>query len=98
VNSLKQKTKKRNNKNINKKQIAKKIAIGVATFSLGSMAGSSIVWASHSESGACVELANLGGDVRGVRDSKNPNGGILKISSNSFKGLLHDIKQGKYGN
>lgn len=36
--------------------------------------------ASKQADGACVEVTALGGDVIGVRDSKNPSGAMLRFT------------------
>lgn len=36
----------------------------------------------------CVELADLGDRVVGVRDSKNPTGPILRVTRDGLAGLL----------
>lgn len=48
--------------------------------------------------GECVELASINEDTRGIRDSKNPNGGILTISSKALNSFFADIKAGNYSN
>ncbi|MBA9001688.1 DUF397 domain-containing protein [Thermomonospora cellulosilytica] len=48
---------------------------------------------SGSEQNACVEVADLADGI-GLRDSKSPDAGHLKISAESFAALLHQIKQG----
>ena len=56
-------------------------------------------WRKSSYSGAnggdCVELAHTKGAMF-MRDSKNPNGGMLKFTPGTFSALLTDIKSGKY--
>lgn len=60
---------------------------------------SSAVWRKSSRSGSnggtCVELAALPGAVA-VRDSKNPGGGHLAVSAQTFGVLLRDIKAGDF--
>ncbi|SNR69620.1 DUF397 domain-containing protein [Actinomadura mexicana] len=50
--------------------------------------------ASHSASngGECVEVADLGRGV-GVRDSKDPAGGHLAITPESFRALIAELKR-----
>ncbi|WP_185025915.1 DUF397 domain-containing protein [Actinomadura coerulea] len=55
-------------------------------------------WRKSSHSGgvndeACVELARLGHSV-GVRDSRDPDGPHLDLSSQAFGGLLARIRRG----
>ncbi|MER7542743.1 DUF397 domain-containing protein [Actinomadura sp.] len=57
-------------------------------------------WRKSSYSGgandsACVEAAALRGGV-GIRDSKNPNGGQLRVTDMAFAGLLRQIKDGTF--
>ncbi|QKW37654.1 DUF397 domain-containing protein [Actinomadura sp. NAK00032] len=57
-----------------------------------------IEWRKSSRSGgvndnACVELARLDGAI-GVRDSKDPAGGHLGLSSREFSQLVTRIKHG----
>jgi hypothetical protein len=49
---------------------------------------------SNSSGGACVELA-CGGDVRAVRDSKNPEGGVVRVNSRSAGAFLVAVKAGR---
>ncbi|MFE2751383.1 DUF397 domain-containing protein [Actinosynnema sp. NPDC059335] len=49
---------------------------------------------SNSSGGACVELA-CGNDVRAVRDSKNPHGGVLLIGDRSAGAFLAAVKAGR---
>lgn len=43
----------------------------------------------------CVEVADLGGNI-GVRDSKDPDGPRLGLSSQDFGGLLVRIRRGEF--
>lgn len=50
---------------------------------------------SHSEGsqdGACVEVADLGNGLVGLRDSKNPSLPHLSVSVNAFKRIIRQIK------
>ena len=47
--------------------------------------------------GNCVELA-MWKEERLIRDSKNPNGGVLSLSPKSLKAFLKSIQKGKFGN
>lgn len=49
---------------------------------------------SDTQGNSCVEVAQLSGAI-GVRDSKNPAGGNLSLTSAQFTALLTDIKAGK---
>jgi Domain of unknown function (DUF397) len=52
---------------------------------------------SSGQGGNCVEVArNLPGIVA-IRDSKNPGGGALTFSPETWHGFLADIKTGRLG-
>lgn len=42
----------------------------------------------------CVELADLGEGVRGIRDSKTPDGPHLTVTPRGLATLVHDIRAG----
>jgi len=46
----------------------------------------------------CVELAMLERNVRGIRDSKNKMGPIIRVSPNSLNTFLDSIRQGQFSN
>ncbi|WUI01628.1 DUF397 domain-containing protein [Spirillospora sp. NBC_00431] len=49
---------------------------------------------SHSGSGdQCVEVAPLSSDLRAVRDSKNPAGPALVLTTPAWRSLLSAIKE-----
>lgn len=50
-----------------------------------------------SYNGSCVEIGT-NERLRLIRDSKNPNGGMLSVSPKALKALLKSIKQGKFKN
>lgn len=50
---------------------------------------------SNGQGGACVEVATVGGRVA-VRDSKNPNGGVLLFTPNQWTTFLNDIRRGEF--
>ncbi|TDC74583.1 DUF397 domain-containing protein [Actinomadura sp. 7K507] len=57
-----------------------------------------INWRKSSYSGSsndemCVEVADLIGGI-GIRDSKNPHGGLLDVSSVEFAVLVGQVKKG----
>ena len=52
--------------------------------------------ASYCASGECVEAAWQNTDVVLVRDSKQPEGGNLTLTSAQWRGLLAGIKSGQY--
>ena len=42
--------------------------------------------------GSCVELATDGSEWTAVRDSKQPDGGVLVITASRFRGFLGGVK------
>jgi hypothetical protein len=50
---------------------------------------------SYSEGGGCVEACSRGAQ-RLVRDSKNPDGGVLAMERGVWAALVSRIKQGAY--
>ncbi|WP_119728543.1 DUF397 domain-containing protein [Thermomonospora amylolytica] len=50
---------------------------------------------SHGGSGDCVELAALP-DVIGIRDSKNPAAGHLRVGRRHLAALLAEVKSGRH--
>jgi hypothetical protein len=56
------------------------------------------VWKKSSRSvdqGNCVEVANLDGG-RAVRDSKNPTGTVLQLSTTAWSALTTAIQDGQF--
>ncbi|MEW9548140.1 DUF397 domain-containing protein [Nonomuraea sp. NPDC050783] len=50
---------------------------------------------SHSMvNGDCVEVALFADGHVGLRDSKNPSGGVIVLSAGDYAGFLEAIKQG----
>ena len=45
--------------------------------------------------GACVEVARVGGCI-GVRDSKNPDGPVLKFTVREFEAFLDGAGKGEF--
>lgn len=45
----------------------------------------------------CVEVANLPGGGRAVRDSKNPDGPMLRFTSNEWQAFIGGVKDGEFG-
>jgi hypothetical protein len=43
--------------------------------------------------GACVEIATMATEVA-IRDSKNPDGAVLKCSADTFRSFLDAAKKG----
>ena len=60
---------------------------------------SGAVWIKSSLSAAnsnCVEAARLSGGNIGVRDSKNPHGGILRFTRAEWNAFLGGVRNGKF--
>jgi hypothetical protein len=55
------------------------------------------VWrtSSYTKEGNCVELAELGNRGIGVRDSKNPSAGHLRVGREALRSLVGRIKAGQ---
>ncbi|WP_308250247.1 DUF397 domain-containing protein [Sphaerisporangium fuscum] len=54
-------------------------------------------WRKSSASAAendCVEIADLPGGARAIRDSKNPSGGVLRTTASEWKALRVGIQTG----
>ena len=49
-------------------------------------------WSAHN--GNCVEVADLPGGARGVRDSKNRGGSVLVFTAQEWKIFLFNVKTG----
>lgn len=50
---------------------------------------------SYTKEGNCVEMAELGNQGIGVRDSKNPSAGHLTVDREALRGLVGRIKAGQ---
>lgn len=60
-----------------------------------------LAWRKSSKSAQqdnCVEVATLPGGGRTVRDSKDPNGPVLRFASSDWQSFIGDIKSGAFGN
>ncbi|WP_280238145.1 DUF397 domain-containing protein [Nocardia abscessus] len=44
----------------------------------------------------CVEIAHLHGGYVGVRDSKNPDGGVLVFTPSEWEGFLSGARNGQF--
>ncbi|WP_155386441.1 DUF397 domain-containing protein [Catellatospora paridis] len=57
----------------------------------------SVSWrrSTRCESGACVEVAQLGPDV-GLRDSKDPQGPVLRFSRQEFAAFIAGLRAGDF--
>ncbi|MGK8506948.1 DUF397 domain-containing protein [Nocardia asiatica] len=44
----------------------------------------------------CVEIAHLDGGRVGVRDSKNPNGGVLVFTPSEWDEFVSGAREGKF--
>ena len=51
---------------------------------------------SGSNGGDCVEVASVGGGRMAVRDSKNPNGGVLVLTAGEWQALIGGVKDGEF--
>ena len=49
------------------------------------------------DGGECVEVAELSGGRRGVRDSKNPTGPALVFTPGEWDAFINGIKDGEFG-
>jgi Domain of unknown function (DUF397) len=59
-----------------------------------------ITWCKSSLSfanGNCVEVANLPDGMIGVRDSKDPQGAILRFTSGEWHAFLGGVRNGEFG-
>ncbi|MEV4379057.1 DUF397 domain-containing protein [Streptosporangium sp. NPDC049644] len=60
-----------------------------------------LTWYKSTLSGAntdnCVEVANLTGGGRAVRDSKNPNGPTLNFAPHAWRTFITSIKNNELG-
>ncbi|MER6829779.1 DUF397 domain-containing protein [Streptosporangium sp. NPDC000563] len=61
---------------------------------------SNLTWRKSTLSGTnndnCVEVANLPGGNRAVRDSKNPNGPVLKFAFDEWHAFIGGVKKGRF--
>jgi len=48
------------------------------------------------DGGNCVEVAELTGGYRGVRDSKNPTGPALIFTANEWSAFIGGVKDGEF--
>jgi hypothetical protein len=49
------------------------------------------------DGGNCVEVAELSGGHRGVRDSKNPTGPALVFTPGEWDAFINGVKDGEFG-
>ncbi|WP_326825534.1 DUF397 domain-containing protein [Streptosporangium sp. NBC_01756] len=45
----------------------------------------------------CVEVASLPGGGRAVRDSKNPDGPMLRFTPDEWQAFIGGVKDGEFG-
>lgn len=61
---------------------------------------SHLTWRKSSYSGAngggCVEVARLPAAAVAVRDSKNPDGHMLVVSPDEWRGFVADVQAGEF--
>jgi Domain of unknown function (DUF397) len=50
------------------------------------------------QQGECVEVASLPDGGRAVRDSKDPDGPVLRFSADEWSAFVRRVKAGKPGN
>lgn len=56
-------------------------------------------WKKSSYSGSmnnCVEVADLDGGARAVRDSKHPDGGYLTFSASEWSTFIANVRTGEF--
>jgi hypothetical protein len=61
--------------------------------------GSDAHWIKSSLSfsnGNCVEVANLSGGGIGVRDSKNPEGSVLRFTTDEWQAFIGGVRNGEF--
>jgi hypothetical protein len=51
---------------------------------------------SSGQGGNCIEIANLGHDLRAVRDSKHPRGGLLIFPAAEWSQFVTSVCAGKF--
>ncbi|GII88436.1 hypothetical protein Ssi03_64260 [Sphaerisporangium siamense] len=56
--------------------------------------GAGLVWrkSRRSSNGNCVEIAAVGADLVGVRDSKNPDGPELRVPRREMMAFMAELK------
>ncbi len=60
---------------------------------------SGLIWRKSSQSAQqdnCVETAELPGGGRAIRDSKDPNGPVLRFASGEWQTFIGGIKNGSF--
>jgi hypothetical protein len=51
---------------------------------------------SHSGNNGCVEVARVG-DLIAVRDSKDPEGGVLLFNTREWRAFVAGVRDGEFG-
>jgi hypothetical protein len=51
---------------------------------------------SHSGANGCVEVARVG-DLIAVRDSKDPEGGVLLFNTREWRAFVAGVRDGEFG-
>ncbi len=61
-----------------------------------------LIWIKSSYSGSqgseCVEVASLADGGRAVRDSKDPDGPVLRFAADEWRAFVRGVKAGEPGN
>jgi hypothetical protein len=51
---------------------------------------------SNGTGGACVEVANLDNGALGVRDSKDPQGAVLRLPVRAWQAFAAEVREGRF--
>lgn len=51
---------------------------------------------SDSGAGTCVEVADLGGSVVGVRNSRDPQGPVLRFTPDEMRAFIGGVRNGEF--
>lgn len=62
----------------------------------GNFSGEWIKSSLSAHNGNCVEVAGLTGDTIRVRDSKNPQGGILNFTTAEWDAFIGGVRNGEF--
>ena len=70
-----------------------------ATGNSGGTSGQDLAWVKSSRSfsnGNCVQVAALPGGHIGVRDSKNPDGPMLRFTADEWSAFVGGVRNGEF--